>query len=177
MNSQKISVALVLASDKLKASNFVCCLNKIHWFKDNNGCINSQSVLQHSISIEHVIIQLSLTDIIVPMGVSTESTAIFSIRIFYNSFFSPHFVPAASNFKPIWQRQAAWIIEIKEIYSLSHIKIYSLHSLMTLFHDLASGLWRNALVYTNQAFFIFFSTFLPLKCKKVHINNTTSIIS
>ena len=87
--------------------------------------------------------------------------------IFYNSFFSSHFVPAASNFKPTWQRQAAWIIEIKEIYSLSHIKIYSLHSLMTLFHDLASGLWRNALVYTNQAFFIFFSTFLSLKCKKL----------
>lgn len=99
--------------------------------------------------------------------VNTESTAIFSISIFYNSFFSSHFVPAASNFKPTWQRQAAWIIEIKEIYSLSHIKIYSLHSLMTLFHDLASGLWRNALVYTNQAFFIFFSTFLSLKCKKL----------
>ena len=58
--------------------------------------------IQHSILIEHVIIQLSLTDIIVPMGVSTESTAIFSIRIFYNSFFSPHFVPAASNFNPTW---------------------------------------------------------------------------
>ena len=102
------------------------------------------------------------------MGVNTESTTIFSIRKFYNSFFSSHFVPAASNFKPTWQRQAAWIIEIKEIYSLSHIKIYSLHSLMTLFHDLASGLWRNALVYTNQVFFfIFFSTFLPLKCKKL----------
>ena len=110
------------------------------------------------------------------------SLNLLSLNRDYTVFFTTHFsvwsrhlwsspikpfAPAASNFKPTWQRQAAWIIEIKEIYSLSHIKIYSLHSLMTLFHDLASGLWRNALVYTNQAFFIFFSTFLPLKCKKL----------